>query len=151
MIVENEYYILMQKYDGEVAYLTEKYGFDNDIRCALKANNRIAASLIRRILEIKYNIYLDIVPLKITHEWCNNEYHVKEADDNGKSKRHGRWIYWDGWCGNHDMRIEDAVCSECGYKHPTVRWEQGDPRSDEFVLNKLKDECPKCGAIMQKE
>ncbi len=65
--------------------------------------------------------------------------------------KRGRWVYWSGWCGNHDMRIEDAVCSECGYKHPTVRWEKGDPRSDEFVLNKLKDECPKCGALMDKE
>ena len=66
----------------------------------------------------------------------------------------GQWIYWDGWCGNHDMRIEDATCSECGYKHPTVRWEQGDLRGKEAykaVLNKLKDECPKCGAAMQKE
>ena len=69
-------------------------------------------------------------------------------------KKRGRWVYWGGWCGNHDMRIEDAVCSECGYKHPTVRWEEGDPRGKEgheAVLNKLKDECPKCGATMQKE
>lgn len=53
------------------------------------------------------------------------------------------------------MRIEDAVCSECGYKHPVVRWERGDSISKkdayEIVLNKLSDECPKCGAIMQKE
>ena len=51
----------------------------------------------------------------------------------------GRWIYWEGWCGNHDMRIEDAVCSECGYKHPVVRWERGDSISKkdayEIVLN----------------
>src|SRR5574343_874061 len=25
------------------------------------------------------------------------------------------WIYWDGWKSNHDRRIEDAVCSQCGY------------------------------------
>ena len=72
-----------------------------------------------------------------------------------ESVKRGRWIYWEGWCGNHDMRIEDAVCSECGYKHPTVRWERGDSISKkdayEIVLNKLSDECPKCGAIMQKE
>lgn len=71
-----------------------------------------------------------------------------------ETKKYGRWVYWSGWCGNHDMRIEDAVCSECGYKHPTVRWEQGDPRGEvvyEAVMNKLKDECPKCGALMQKE
>ncbi len=69
--------------------------------------------------------------------------------------KRGHWIYWNGWCGNNDMRIEDAVCSECGYKHPVVRWERGDSISKkdayEIVLNKLSDECPVCGAIMQKE
>lgn len=69
-------------------------------------------------------------------------------------KRLGYWIHWDGWCSNHDMRIDDAVCSECGYKHPTVRWEQGDPKGEAaygVVLNKLKDECPNCKAVMLKE
>lgn len=78
---------------------------------------------------------------------------LKGLDGKDPVKR-GHWIYWGGWCGNHDMRIEDAACSECGYKHPTVRWEQGDPRGEaayEAVLNKLKNECPKCGAAMQKE
>ena len=30
------------------------------------------------------------------------------------------WIFWDGWIGNHDHRIEDAKCSNCGFEHPTV-------------------------------
>ena len=70
------------------------------------------------------------------------------------AKKRGHWVFWDGWCGNHDMRIEDATCSECGYLHPTVRWEKGDPfwpDSYQVVLNKLSDECPKCKAIMRKE
>ena len=68
--------------------------------------------------------------------------------------KRGRWVYWGGWSGNHDMRIDNAVCSECGYKHHTVRWENGDPRGEaayEAVLNKLSNKCPKCGALMQKE
>lgn len=24
-----------------------------------------------------------------------------------------KWVYWDGWKGNHDMRLE-ANCSNCG-------------------------------------
>lgn len=51
-----------------------------------------------------------------------------------------RWEYWDGWCGNHDKRIEDATCSKCGYKHPTVR---GTPEL-------LADYCPYCHSKMIK-
>jgi hypothetical protein len=68
--------------------------------------------------------------------------------------KRGHWLYWEGWCGNHDMRIEDAVCSECGYEHPTVRWEYGDPKGNaayDTILHKLSGECPKCGALMEKE
>lgn len=68
-------------------------------------------------------------------------------------KRFGSWVYWDGWCSNHDMRIDDAVCSECGYKHPTVRWEQGDPKGEEaywVILSKLENECPNCKSVMLK-
>lgn len=94
---------------------------------------------------------------KFPKEKCDFEFNnqndcaCKREDD----VKRGRWIYWEGWCGNHDMRIEDAVCSECGYKHPVVRWERGDSISKkdayEIVLNKLSDECPLCGALMQKE
>ena len=82
-------------------------------------------------------------------------YNQDEGACKEETVKRGRWIYWSGWCGNHDMRIEDAVCSECGYKHPTVRWEKYDAinKKDayEIVLNKLADECPVCGAVMQKE
>ena len=62
--------------------------------------------------------------------------------------KRGHWIYWGGWCGNHDKRIDDAVCSECGYEHRTVRYEKGDYHN--FVPFKLADKCPGCGAVMDK-
>lgn len=99
----------------------------------------------------KYYYFLKEEYANATKERDELRLRVAELED--KLKKHGHWIYWGGWCGNHDMRIDDAVCSECGYKHPTVRWELGDPRGEagcKVVLKKLKDECPKCGAVMQK-
>ena len=37
-----------------------------------------------------------------------------------KSQRKAKWLYWPGWEGNHDRRIEGAKCSYCGWEHPTV-------------------------------
>lgn len=51
------------------------------------------------------------------------------------------WKYWEGWCSNHDKRIEDATCSKCGYKHPTIRF--GSP-------DLLQDYCPSCKSKMRK-
>lgn len=65
--------------------------------------------------------------------------------------RIGRWIYWNGWVSNHDLRIDDAFCSECGYRHPAVRLTEGYPTVEEArasVLDKLAKECPNCGAKM---
>ena len=59
---------------------------------------------------------------------------------------YGHWIYWDGWCGNHDRRIDDATCSVCGYKHPTVRATKEEWDTRTF----LSDTCPGCGAKMKK-
>ena len=61
---------------------------------------------------------------------------------------YGRWIYWDGWIGNSCQRIDDAVCSNCGYKHPTVYWTKGDEHNS--TPNKLADICPNCKAVMNK-
>jgi ribosomal protein S27AE len=64
-----------------------------------------------------------------------------------------RWEFWEGWIGNHDRRIEDATCSNCGYVHPTVRrtlignkFKSGETPQD--ILDKLSDTCPRCGAKM---
>lgn len=69
MKIENERYVLYQEFNNEVLYLTEDYGFDNDIREALKAKNIITAQFIRSNLATKHKCYLDIMPLKITYEW----------------------------------------------------------------------------------
>lgn len=62
--------------------------------------------------------------------------------------KHGQWIYWDGWKGNSGQRIDDATCSECGYKHPTVWRNQGEEYNS--TPDKLADVCPSCKAIMNK-
>ena len=103
------------------------------------------AKPMRNYSEAMYKILLKA----FTEKEYDNKENIEE-----EPKKRGHWIYWDGWCGNHDMRIEDAVCSECGYKHHTVRWEQGDPQGEalyESVLNKLSDKCPNCGVLMQKK
>ena len=74
-----------------------------------------------------------------------------DQDENVDLPKVGKWVFWDGWVSNHDLRIEDAVCSECGYRHPTVRLEEGYPTVEEAraaVLGKLAKECPRCGAKM---
>ena len=72
---------------------------------------------------------------------CGAKMDVTEA-----GVKHARWKYWDGWCSNHDQRIEDAVCSNCGYEHQTIRLEKGEEWGS--VPNKLAKECPKCHAKM---
>ena len=56
------------------------------------------------------------------------------------------WEYWSGWVGNHDQRIEDATCSNCGYVHPTVRldFDKGENFRNCFVPAKLPSICPNC-------
>ena len=66
--------------------------------------------------------FMDIIP-------TNEEY---EAE----------WKYWSGWSGNHDKRIDDAICSKCGYKHSTIRF--GNP-------DMLQDYCPSCKSKMKKK
>lgn len=74
-----------------------------------------------------------------------------DDDEGERLPRLGRWVFWDGWVSNHDLRIDDAFCSECGYQHPTVRLEEGYPTVEEArasVRGKLAKECPQCGARM---
>lgn len=61
----------------------------------------------------------------------------------------GKWEFWEGSIGNHDMRIEGATCSECGYVHPTVRRTFGSRESFEDVVEKLEVVCPRCNASMK--
>lgn len=76
------------------------------------------------------------------------EQSLKEVQEQSpvSTTRRGKWIYWDGWLGNHDQRIDDAKCSECGYQHPVVRREMGEHYGS--TINKLARECPCCKAQM---
>jgi len=55
-----------------------------------------------------------------------------------KEQDEAYWTVWCGWKGNHDQRIEDATCSNCGYEHYTVY----------KSLSELSMFCPKCGKKM---
>ena len=48
------------------------------------------------------------------------------------------WKIWAGWSGNHDQRIEEPSCSNCGFVTDTV---YGD-------TDLLPKECPNCGCHM---
>lgn len=75
----------------------------------------------------------------------------QDDDEDERLPRIGRWVFWNGWVSNHDLRIEDAFCSECGYRHPTVRLDEGYLTVEEAraaALDKLAKECPNCGAKM---
>lgn len=56
----------------------------------------------------------------------------------GGAKR-AHWEVWPGWAGNHDQRIEDATCSNCGYVHPTTVYGS---------LSKLPRQCVSCKSEM---
>ena len=73
---------------------------------------------------------------------------VKAAEPVEPAK--AKWMFWEGWMSNHDMRIEDATCSACGYKHHTVRRTYGVKETEQEVLNKLGNFCPNCGKPMVK-
>ena len=73
----------------------------------------------------------------------------KEAEtiDLESLRPHGKWEYWPGWVGNTAQRIDDAKCSECGFKHPMVyRRKEDKPNS---TPDKLYNYCPNCGAKME--
>ena len=73
---------------------------------------------------------------------------VKAAEQVESTK--AKWQFWEGWIGNHDMRIDDAICSNCGYKHHIVRRTPYSNETERDVLNKLGNFCPNCGKSMLK-
>jgi predicted Zn-ribbon and HTH transcriptional regulator len=66
---------------------------------------------------------------------CANE---KANTTEQVNEKTAHWIVWGGWRGNHDQRIEDAKCSNCGFEHPTVYGS----------LKLLNSHCPRCNSKM---
>ena len=70
---------------------------------------------------------------------CRYEKICKMWHDQQETAKPGAdWKIWGGWQGNHDARIEDATCSKCGYKNPTVYGS----------TDKLPKVCPGCHSEM---
>lgn len=67
---------------------------------------------------------------------------IRLHEDDIEQKPQAYWEYWGGWRGNHDKRIEGATCTNCGFKHPTVRGGN--------ALDQLYKVCPGCGLRMGK-
>ena len=77
MKIENNYFILTKKLNDEAVYLTLDYELSNDIRDALKSEQKITALFVRddyedEMKEVYGNDYksdLNVLPLKITYEY----------------------------------------------------------------------------------
>ncbi len=54
-----------------------------------------------------------------------------------QQKEDAKWRVWAGWRGNHDKRIEDAICSNCGYTNPTVYGIESLPKVCPFCKRKM--------------
>jgi ribosomal protein S27AE len=73
-----------------------------------------------------------------------------KVTEQSESATKAKWQFWEGWMSNHDMRIDDATCSSCGYIHFTVRRTPGSRETERDILNKLSNFCPNCGKAMLK-
>jgi ribosomal protein S27AE len=90
----------------------------------------------------KYNELYPADPLRIKT--------AEQTKSANKSMAKAKWQFWEGWMSNHDMRIDDATCSNCGYKHYAVRRTPYSNETEQDVLNKLSNFCPNCGKPMDK-
>lgn len=122
----------MAELPGKVAAVVED-STDAAIVAAILAAAR--AEEVTDLYLIDKTFILDAIREKLEREKLEREKPSQAA-----------WIYWDGWCGNHDRRIDDATCSGCGYKHPTVWATKTEWDTPKF----LSDTCPGCGAKMKK-
>ncbi len=98
----------------------------------------------------KVGVAVDKDELLRALKYDRDQYNTGYQDGKAESVVHGEWKFWEGWMSNHDMRIEDATCSVCGYKHPTVRRTYGIRETMQDVLNKLSNYCADCGAKMDR-
>lgn len=136
--VERVYYEhYQQSYDQAI------HDFFNAVKRRIRRYYPEDAVPLKQHLELKdkYNKLCETAGIIDT---ALREYQTKYEDPTAC----GEWEFWEGWVSNHDMRIDDATCSNCGYKHPTIR---RTPWSDETaldVVNKLSNFCANCGARM---
>ena len=72
---------------------------------------------------------------------CNGLWFDVKCENRIEREKRGEWKYWPGWCSNHDLRLEDATCPFCGYRHPVIRHDKQAPK-------KLPTQCPKCNAFL---
>ncbi len=68
----------------------------------------------------------------------NNQNSNNTGQVNNIKCNKANWIIWGGWKGNHDRRIDDAKCSNCGFIHPTVY----------NSIDNLNRYCPLCNSEM---
>lgn len=102
----------------------------------LKLNSEEIKSLIAEKFEVPaHNIVLDMNLMKRDIVATIN---LKEEKIEETASTY--WEYWGGLAGNHDKRIDDAKCSNCGFKHPTVRGGNAPDQLYKF--------CPRCGRRM---
>ena len=105
------------------------------IRADAELSERITAGEVGALIDAK-QILEDICEYTIEPEQAVESELAEEAT--------ARWEYWSGWSGNHDKRIEDAQCSNCGFKHSTVRGKGAN------TPDLLADRCPRCRRLMIK-
>ena len=113
---------LFNKYEDEAKSLEKSYS-----KCKTKQDFANLAMLKNRIVaieRIKECIYFELK--------------VDNINDILETEKEASWKIWSGWDTNHDLRIEGATCSNCGYKHSTVYKSTNN-------LNKI---CPQCKSKM---
>lgn len=99
---------------------------------------------MREAIAKQYNVSPDDVIIRAFPRGA--KFHIEaqiSSNEITEDKPQAYWEYWAGWCGNHDKRIDDATCSNCGFKHPTVRGYN--------APEQLYEVCPKCGRHMGKK
>lgn len=99
-------------------------------KLAIEACRSLYADNLTEYNEKIFNIKLDINKILFSIDMSPHETKVKE-------ELQAAWKMWAGWKGNHDQRIEDATCTNCGFKHATVH-----------SLERLAKTCPGCKAAM---
>lgn len=101
---------------------------------------KIYSEEIKAIIAEKFEVPIRNIILDMDLMKCDIMATITLKEEKIKETTSTYWEYWGGWAGNHDKRIDDAKCSNCGFKHPTVR---GSNAPD--LLYKV---CPECGRRM---